>query len=781
MADIPLKLLTVDDESGMRRSIRAYFEDNGFQVLEAADGLQSVKAFHTHRPDVMLIDLKMPNMGGLEVLDILGREAEEVPMVVVSGAGELNTAIEAIRKGAWDYVTKPISDMDVLGHVIEKVLERARLIRENRCYRLHLEEEVAHRTEQLQRANLEERVLNSLGLLALEQTEITPFLKKLLTQLFKSIVWLHPSSHGAVFLFHDNENREAMFLVAGQGIEGADINGLVTPWEQCQASDGQDVQFFPASSLKALALCRVTAGLYCVPLLQNSKLLGVMVLCVLPHHKPNAQRKQFLRHVADVLSLGLLRRYAEQEAVHLAYFNALTGLPNRRLMQDRLQQELERSRRQGNFGALLAVDLDRFQTINDALGHDKGDLLLVQVAEKLALCGRKADTVAHLGGDDFVMLLTDLGQDSVIASYRARVVTDKINASLSHTYNLQGNEYQPTISVGIAVYPMDGSSAEELLRHVDTAKYSAKQAGRNTMRFYRPDMQCRADYRFNLSKNLQHAVRQEQFELRYQPQVDNTGRLLGAEALLRWRHPKQGLISPEQFIPIAEETGLIGPVGDWALLRACFHLQEWDQRGLLHGFRHLAVNISPYQFRQPDFTERLIHVLRETGCNPKLLALEITESMLVEEVEEVSRRMELLRKLGVTFSVDDFGTGYSSLAYLKQLPIDQLKIDQSFVRDINCDPNDAAIVDTIIGMAMGLSLNLVAEGVENKEQMHYLHAHGCRVFQGFYFSRPIPLEEFETVLRSGAVNMRNWRVEQYEKDEKSKKELAQGVPGKTAP
>jgi diguanylate cyclase (GGDEF)-like protein len=252
-----------------------------------------------------------------------------------------------------------------------------------------------------------------------------------------------------------------------------------------------------------------------------------MLLCVASHHQTDTQCKQFLRHVADVLSLGLLRRYAEQEAVHLAYFNALTGLPNRRLMQDRLQQELERSTRLGTFGALLAVDLDRFQTVNDALGHDKGDLLLIQLAEKMTNSGRKADTLAHLGGDDFLMLLPGLGQDSVTASYSARVVTEKINANLSRTYNLQGNEYQPTFSMGIAIYPADGDSAEELMRHVDTAKYSAKQAGRNTMRFYRPDMQSRADYRFNLSKELQHAVRQKQFELHYQPQVDNTGSCQG--------------------------------------------------------------------------------------------------------------------------------------------------------------------------------------------------------------------------------------------------------------
>ncbi|MCP4410797.1 MAG: EAL domain-containing protein [Gammaproteobacteria bacterium] len=750
-----MTLLTVDDEPGMRRSIRAYFEDYGFQVHEAANGLQAVEAFRTHRPDVILIDLNMPSMGGLDVLNTLSREAEEVPMIVVSGTGELHTAIEAVRKGAWDYVTKPISDMDVLGHVVDKARERAKLIRENRCYREHLEEEVASRTEELRRANLEERTLNSLGLLALEQTEITPFLEKLLVRLFNSISWLDPSSPGAVYLCRGDEKKEELILAAIHGMDDADLDSIATLGSEYQLNNILDERFSSTELPRAHSwFSNYPDGRYCVPVLQSCKLLGVMMFGIMPHHQPDEQCEQFFRHVADVLSLGLLRRYAEQEADHLAYFDALTGLPNRRLMQDRLQQELERSVRREAFGALLAVDLDRFQTVNDALGHAKGDLLLIQVAELLVNNRIKAHTVAHLGGDDFVMLLSDLSQDPATVSYNARAAAENISASLSRTYNLQGNEYRPTVSIGIVIYPTDGDSAEELLRHADTAKYSAKQAGRNTVRFYLPDMQSSADYRFNLGKDLQNAVRQEEFEIQYQPQVDNTGRLLGAEALLRWRHPKRGLILPEQFIPIAEETGLIVPTGDWALLQACSSLNEWDRLGLPESFRRVAVNISPYQFRRPDFTERVVHALHETHCDPRLLTLEITESMLMEDVGEVSQRMDILRELGITFSVDDFGTGYSSLAYLKQLPIDQLKIDQSFVRDINRDPNDAAIANTIIGMAMGLSLSLVAEGVENEGQLKYLYDHGCQIFQGFYFSRPMPEKEFAAVIQSGMVNIK---------------------------
>ncbi len=440
------------------------------------------------------------------------------------------------------------------------------------------------------------------------------------------------------------------------------------------------------------------------------------------------------------------RKLAEDEITHLAFYDQLTGLPNRRLLLDRLGQALASSARSGRNGALLYIDLDNFKTLNDTRGHDKGDLLLQQVADRIATCVREGDTAARLGGDEFVVMLEDLSGDSKETASQAEVVGEKILAALDRPYLLAGVENRSTPSIGVTLFNGHQNSVEELLKQADLAMYQAKDAGGNTLRFFDPEMQVVVAKRAALEINLREAVQQQQFILYYQPQVAADGRPTGAEVLLRWLHPQRGLVAPAEFIPLAEISGLILPLGRWVLEAACGQLWFWAaQPETAH--LTIAVNVSARQFHQKDFIDQVLEVLDRTGADPRRLKLELTESLLVDNVEEVIEKMSALKAKGVGFSLDDFGTGYSSLSYLKRLPLDQLKIDKSFVRDVLSDPNDAAIAKTIIALAQNMGLSVMAEGVETGEQRDFLAASGCHAYQGYLFSRPVPLADFEEYVR----------------------------------
>ena len=436
------------------------------------------------------------------------------------------------------------------------------------------------------------------------------------------------------------------------------------------------------------------------------------------------------------------RKAAEDEIRHLAFFDPLTRLPNRRLLMDRLQQALASSARSKREGAILFIDLDNFKTLNDTLGHHKGDLLLQQVAQRLTTCIREGDTVARLGGDEFVVMLEDLSADTTEAATQAEVVGEKILATLNQTYSLAGHEHHSTPSIGITLFSGHLNSIDELLKRADLAMYQAKTAGRNTLRFFDPNMQALVNNRAALEADLRHGMDQAQFILYFQPQVRDDGSLLGAEALVRWQNPSRGLVPPAEFIALAEETGLILPLGHWVLDAACAQLARW---GSCPATAHLtlSVNVSARQFRQADFVNQVLALLRRNGANPQRLKLELTESLLLTNVEDVIAKMTALKAEGVGFSLDDFGTGYSSLSYLKRLPLDQLKIDRSFVQDVFTDINDAAIAQTIIALSQTMGLSVIAEGVETEEQRDFLSRQGCLAFQGFLFSKPLSLDEFE--------------------------------------
>lgn len=442
------------------------------------------------------------------------------------------------------------------------------------------------------------------------------------------------------------------------------------------------------------------------------------------------------------------RKEAEAEINNLAYYDPLTQLPNRRMLMDRLKMALSASARHHKYGALLFIDLDDFKTINDTLGHDSGDMLLCQVASRLSANVRELDTVARLGGDEFVVLLEDLCPDVEEAATEAERVSEKILMSLGVPYQLKDYTHVCRASIGVTLFCGLQLTVDELLKRTDLAMYDAKRFGGNNVRFFDPDMQKIVLARFAIEAALRDALQKNQFTLYYQMQVGEEGQISGVEALIRWFHPERGMIPPNDFIAIAESSKLIVPIGKWVLNAACQQLVQWSKHTNFAHFS-IAVNVSSVQFKLPNFVEELFDILDTSGADPRLLKLELTESLVVEDVEDVITKMNALKARGVSFSLDDFGTGYSSLAYIKRMPFDQLKIDRSFVKEILVNPNDATIARSIIGLAENLGLEVIAEGVENEAQYAFLMKSGCRAFQGYHFSRPEAGSEFERRVRAG--------------------------------
>ncbi|OGI45303.1 MAG: hypothetical protein A2V92_04195 [Candidatus Muproteobacteria bacterium RBG_16_65_31] len=439
-------------------------------------------------------------------------------------------------------------------------------------------------------------------------------------------------------------------------------------------------------------------------------------------------------------SLDALRR-SEERLQHLAHYDPLTQLPNRVLFLDLLNRSVARARWNKRLTAVLYVDLDRFKIINDTVGHAVGDQVLKAVAGRLTAAVREGDTVARIGGDEFAIALTDIA-----GAHDVPRVAEKILAALDAPEIIDGHEYFVTASIGVSLHPEDGGNAETLLRNADIAMYRAKEEGKNTFQFYSPAMNAETPKRLALETDLRRALERKEFLLYYQPKVDLAGgRITGAEALLRWQHPRKGLILPLEFIPLLEETGLIVPVGRWVLHTACAQAKTWIEAG--HRGLRVAVNLSARQFKQPKLVDVIAATLEETGLDPRHLDLELTESILLEQTEDSLAALRRLHDMGIHLALDDFGTGYSSLGYLKRFPIDSLKIDRTFVRDVMTNPDDAAIAQTVIAMAHSLRMTAVAEGVETREQLEFLRSHRCDQVQGYYFSRPLPAEEFARLMK----------------------------------
>ncbi|GAB2182561.1 hypothetical protein DLREEDagrD3_27840 [Denitratisoma sp. agr-D3] len=455
------------------------------------------------------------------------------------------------------------------------------------------------------------------------------------------------------------------------------------------------------------------------------------------------------------LLLSLLNAYvlmplerARTANIELAFYDPLTGLPNRRLLMDRLTQALALSDRSRQCGALMIIDLDNFKTLNDTQGHDVGDRLLIDVARRLSANVRESDTVSRLGGDEYVVMLENLGPEESTAANLAEVIAEKIRHFLNQPYfvTTNGLPHTSSPSIGVTLFCGQSHSCDTLLKQADVALYRAKGEGRNTIRFFNPEMQAAIESRLAMEDALRNGLQLDEFHLLYQPQCNQEGHLIGAEALLRWFPAGQAIpISPAEFIPLAEETGLIIPIGAWVLQTACDQLARWAKDARTRELQ-IAVNVSVCQFRQANFARQVRDCLERSGANPARLKLELTESVVLENVEEIVDRMLQIKAMGVTFSLDDFGTGFSSLSYLKLLPLDQVKIDQTFVRDIIVDPNDAAIVRAIISMTRSLGIQVIAEGVESQDQLEFLKLSGCTRYQGHLFGKPLPIHDWESLL-----------------------------------
>ncbi|MCK9261377.1 MAG: EAL domain-containing protein [Azoarcus sp.] len=449
-----------------------------------------------------------------------------------------------------------------------------------------------------------------------------------------------------------------------------------------------------------------------------------------------------LRHYGTALDITE-RKLAEDRIRNLAYFDSLTGLPNRRLLMDRLSQALSASKRSGEYGALIMLDLDRFKDLNDTQGHDVGDLLLIEVARRLTAHVRHEDTVSRLGGDEYIVVAEALGADESSAALEAGLIAEQCRRGLGEAFSLAcaDTSFHGTTSIGITLFKGNDLTLDVLFKQADVALYQAKKAGRNTVRFFNSDMQSAIDSRIKMESALRRGLHDDEFRLHFQPLVDHGGQRIGAEALLRWFPHGADPVSPAHFIPLAEDTGLILPIGDWVLKKACEQLKRWGSDARTQDLT-ISVNVSARQFHQPNFVEQVIEEVRQAGVSPSRLKLELTESVVLERVDEVVARMQRLKSEGITFSLDDFGTGYSSLSYLKRLPLDQIKIDQSFIRDIISDRNDAAIVRAILAIGQSLGITVIAEGVETEAQRDLLLEYGCVYFQGYLFGRPVPMEHW---------------------------------------
>lgn len=476
------------------------------------------------------------------------------------------------------------------------------------------------------------------------------------------------------------------------------------------------------------------------PIIADREILGSFAFYHRDARQPAAEDLEFIHDLAALAGIAIVRRRSETQIERLAFFDVLTDLPNRRMLLDRLEREIASASRHGRYGAVLYIDLDNFKTLNDSMGHFVGDLLLIQVADRLRACIRREDTAARLGGDEFVILLREEDPDMEKLSDRVMVLAQRVQRDLARPYDLNGYLHHISPSIGITFFSREVNSPDEVLKQADTAMYNAKARGRNTISFYHPDMQKHVDERLMLERDLRIALEKREFRLVFQPQYDRERNIIGAEALIRWQHPLRGVIPPDTFIPVAEENRMIVAIGEWVIAEACARLAGWP------GLRHVSVNISPVQLRSAEFVASVRRILEANPHCRGRLTLEVTESIMIGDVAATAAILRELRSMGMAISIDDFGKGYSSLAYLKILPLDQLKIDKSFVNDLSGDSSDNVIVETIIAMAQHLKLDVIAEGVETQMQLDYLLQHGCNGFQGYFFSRPVEAEAFTGLL-----------------------------------
>ncbi len=689
------KALVVDDDPVMRMLERETLAQFEFDVMAAEDGESALELLVEPHPDLVLLDVDMPGIDGFEVCRRIRRrwDATEVPVIMVTGMDDLDSINLAYELGANDFISKPIN-WPILGHRARYVLRSAQAARSLR----ELEEKQA------------------------------------------AIVRAMPDM---IFLM----DRSGVFLDYKEGFGTAPF----APPEEFLGRGCTEV--LPADVAEMLRHGIVAA-------LDKGDLQSVMYKLPMQdgvHHYEARVAPSGSEKVVAVVRDITLQKLNEEKIRRLAYFDTLTGMPNRQHFIERLDRELLRARRDNRQLALLFLDLDGFKRINDTLGHSAGDYLLQAVAERLRDKLRAGDIVsrpaldegtlhfARLGGDEFTVVLPDIEDVQVVKS-----IAQRVQSMLCQPFRIGSEEITVTSSIGIAVFPDDGGDAATLLKHADTAMYHAKDKGRNNWQMYSKSLTTKAMARLTLENEIRKSLERGDFRLFYQPQVNaGDGGIVGMEALIRWQHPERGMVSPADFIPVAEDSGLIVPLGEWVIREACRQVRAWQQAGI--ATPRVAVNLSACQLRAPDFIGVVSSIVREAGIRGDMLELELTESILMDPEAQRIEGLHQLRSIGVHFSIDDFGTGYSSMAYVKRFPIGMLKIDQSFVRGLPHSANDAAITTAIIAMAHSLDLDVIAEGVETPEQRDFLCRACCGKLQGYLFSPPVPPEKMENLLRQGCI------------------------------
>jgi len=689
--EAPLVMIA-DDDRMVRFMVSQMLGKDGIAVCEAENGREAVGVFREHRPDIVLLDVMMPEQDGFTTCEVLRSlpEGEHVPVIMVTGLEDVESIRKAYEVGATDFITKPINWV-ILGQRIRYM------------WRVSLMSHRLRESEENKRALLD----------------------AIPDMMFK----LHED--GTIMDFKaPNDSRLSL---SSWEIIGKPVN---------------EVLFMEAPQQAGARISRVLENGSTQIFEHRSQLGGEW-----RHYESRIVRsgdRGALAMVRDVTE----RKEADEQIVHLAYHDNLTGLLNRHRFREHLSQAISHAERYGGLLAVLFLDLDRFKRINDTLGHNTGDLLLQSVAERLQESARGKDFFAktnpgqggslmsRLGGDEFVVLLTEIDHIQDAAKVARRILD-----SLSRPFQLSEHEIFISASLGIAIYPADGQDADTIIKNADAAMYCAKDQGRNNFQFYTESMNAAAFERLSLENSLRKALHRGEFCLHYQPQLDtHSGKIVAVEALIRWHHPDLGLVPPGDFIPLAEETGLIVPVGAWVLQAACEQIRQWQKMGLPP--LRMTVNISSRQFRQNDLVKNVSHALETSGLDPKCLELELTESAIMHNTDLAISMLRKLKLKGIRIALDDFGTGYSSLSYLKRFPIDVVKIDRSFVRGLNKDADDEAITLAIIAMARSLNLKVVAEGVETKEQLTFLREHNCDLVQGYYYSPAVPAEAIEALFSS---------------------------------
>lgn len=749
-------ILIVDDNANNLKVLEGILATGGYQVRPALSGEAALRATELLEPDLILLDIRMPGMDGYEVCRRLKElpRTRDVPIVFISALQDLEDKVEAFRAGGQDYIAKPFQSDEVLARVhthVELSKSRRLLTRANE----HLEDVVASRTQaltevnaRLQQSMRQEHALRHLLALSHSQMSTGEFLSQALQWLSEVFNWQAPNRKSAILLTRDRGDGDSMDMVANLGFPpDQQVPCEHVKFLDClcgEAARSQQVLNIDARHCPEVLLYpdATPRGRIALPIMAATRTLGVLMHTVMGDQSVPAEEEDFLRQVADVLSMGVARRYADERIAYMAYYDELTGLRNRASLNASLANELQRADRHAAAFAVLFVDLDHFKQVNDVLGHGVGDSYLKEAARRLAASVRGGDVLCRWGSDEFVVLALDLGEDAERASASVQALAFQIAEVLARPVSLEGQDVQLNASIGIALHPGDGQSVEELLRRAELAMFRAKQAGRDQVHFYRPEMQGDAARRLTLGGELRRALEERQFVLHYQPQVDASGRIHGAEALVRWHHPDRGLVFPGEFISLSEELGLIVPLGEWVLAEAIRWLGAMAPGRPCPSLARLSVNVSGRQFHESNFVERCLALVDEAGISAQCLELEVTESLLLADIEGARGKIATLRDAGFHFAVDDFGTGYSSLAYLKSLPVQKLKIDRSFVQDVHLDARNAAIVRTIIALAGNLGMVTIAEGVERLEEVDFLKEAGCELFQGYYFGKPIDAEAF---------------------------------------